>query len=385
MHNQPDLIPNVANASQLRRNLPLTIEVLELGYPVTLVLNMIDDLYRTGIEYDQQVLKDTLGCRVIATNARSQQGIDALRQAATDGDQPAPQLALNYPPMLQQAIRQASTALVDNNGYSPQLGRWLAIQFISNNKVIRRYAKDKQLTALLSQQRYYDAQHFANRLFDTRIRFIEDLLAKARRPLKEHDNLHLTGKIDRVVTNPLLGLPIFVLIFFMRLDIIWHGTWDKGKGFIRKAGTIVFAGTVLIWVLASFGPHGFVTDSANSFAAGLGHLLVPLFKPIGVVQWQAISALFTGILAKEVITSSMIVMFHTSSKAVLIGALGQFMTPVVAYSLLVFILLYAPCFATLATIKQETGASKWVVYSVVSSLVVAYLVSFVVFQLGQLI
>lgn len=97
-----------------------------------------------------------------------------------------------------------------------------------------------------------------------------------------------------------------------RLDIIWQGTWDKGKGFIKKAGTIIFAGTVLIWVLSSFGTSGFVTNSANSFAADLGRILVPVFKPIGLVQWQAISALFTGILAKEVITSSMMVMFHTT-------------------------------------------------------------------------
>jgi len=169
-----------------------------------------------------------------------------------------------------------------------------------------------------------------------------------------------------------------------RLDVIWHGTWDKGKGFIKKAGTIIFAGTVLIWILSSFGPSGFVTNSANSFAAGLGHILVPVFKPIGLDQWQPISALFTGILAKEVITSSMMVMFHTSSKAFLIASLGQFMTPLSAYTLLVFILLYAPCFATLATIKQETGSTKWMLYSVASSLVVAYGLAFIIFQVGRL-
>ena len=104
----------------------------------------------------------------------------------------------------------------------------------------------------------------------------------------------------------------------------------------------------------------------------------------GIDQWQPISALFTGILAKEVITSSMMVMFHTSSKAFLIASLGQFMTPLSAYTLLVFILLYAPCFATLATIKQETGSTKWMLYSVASSLVVAYGLAFIIFQVGRL-
>ena len=182
-----------------------------------------------------------------------------------------------------------------------------------------------------------------------------------------------------------MNSPFHKLNDLPRFDVIWHGTWDKGKGFIKKAGTIIFAGTVLIWLLSSFGPTGFVTDSTRSFAAALGHGLVPFFRPLGIVQWQAISALFTGVLAKEVITSSMIVMFHTSSKAVLIAALGQFMTPVAAYSLLAFVLLYIPCFATLATIKEETGSFKWVLFAVVSGLAIAYCTSFLIFQIGLLI
>ena len=81
----------------------------------------------------------------------------------------------------------------------------------------------------------------------------------------------------------------------------------------------------------------------------------------------------------------MMVMFHTSSKAVLIAALGQFMTPVAAYSLLAFVLLYIPCFATLATIKEETGSFKWVLFAVVSGLAIAYCTSFLIFQIGLLI
>lgn len=80
----------------------------------------------------------------------------------------------------------------------------------------------------------------------------------------------------------------------------------------------------------------------------------------------------------------MMVMFHTSSKAFLIASLGQFMSPLTAYALLIFILLYAPCFATLATIKQETGSTKWMIYSVISSLVIAYSIAFIVFQVGRI-
>lgn len=587
LHNHPSMILNVTNASQLKRNLLLTIEVLELGYPVVLILNMIDDLRRSGYEYDLKSLEQALGCKVTTTNARGHQGIDRVREKTLQHKSlPPTRLSLQYPPMIQQAIRQAGTALNKDFGYSPQVARWLTIQYMGNNKVIREVAKKEKLTPLLNQTKYYDAQKFADKIFNTRLQFIEKTLNNARQSIAGNNHVELTNRIDKIVTNPILGLPIFALIFFVmfklsfdwvgtplsdmldrfisgpisstanqllinlgaipalrsliingiiagvggvlafipqifmlfacislledsgymaraalvtdrimqmiglngksfipliigfgcnvtgimaartveqpkerlittlimpfmscsarlpiyslfvaaffprhqavivlsiyflgiiialgmakfyqmvfhvqessvfvvelphyhlpRLDIIWQGTWDKGKGFIKKAGTIIFAGTVLIWVLSSFGTSGFVTNSANSFAADLGRILVPVFKPIGLVQWQAISALFTGILAKEVITSSMMVMFHTSSKAFLIASLGQFMSPLTAYALLIFILLYAPCFATLATIKQETGSTKWMIYSVISSLVIAYSIAFIVFQVGRI-
>ena len=170
-----------------------------------------------------------------------------------------------------------------------------------------------------------------------------------------------------------------------RFDVIWQGTWDKSKGFIRKAGTVIFAGSVLIWLLSSFGTSGFVTDPTKSFAANLGQFLVPVLAPLGITHWQVISALFTGVLAKEVITSSMMVMFHAANQAVLIGALGTYMTPVAAYALLAFILLYSPCFATLGTIKQETGSTKWMLWSLVLSLMIAYVVATVIYLGGTLI
>lgn len=109
MHNQPNMILNVTNASQLRRNLLLTIEVLELGYPVILVLNMIDDLRRTGYDYDLGVLKQRLCCPVVTTNARSHKGITAVRdQVRHCEQQTATPLVLQYPPRVKQAIHDAA-------------------------------------------------------------------------------------------------------------------------------------------------------------------------------------------------------------------------------------------------------------------------------------
>lgn len=590
LKNQPDLILNVTNASQLKRNLLLTIEVLELGVPVVITLNMIDDLRRDGRYYDLKTLSDALGCTVRATNARSKEGLQQLKSELVknvDEIKPDAPLTLSYPMMVSQAIRQASESLVRDYEIEKHFAKWLSIQYINGNKVVRKYADAHELKPLISQKPYYDAQHFADQIFETRLSFIESTLTTATEQLQSTKHVAMTSSIDRVVTHPILGLPIFVGVFYLmfklsfdwvgtplsnqldallsgpvstwatqtltqigaipmlrslivngliagvggvlvfipqifvlfacislledsgymaraalvtdrlmemiglngkafipliigfgcnvtgimaartieqpkerlittlispfmscsarlpiyslfvaalfphnqalivlsiyflgiavallmakfyhvifkvkehsvfivelpqyhipRLDIIWHGTWDKGKGFIKKAGTIIFAGTVLIWLLSNFGIHGYVTEIDNSFAANLGQLLLPAFKPMGVTTWEPISALLTGVLAKEVISSSMMVLFHTSNKLALISMIGGSFTTLSAYALLVFILLYIPCFATIGTIKSETGSAKWALYSVVSSLIISYTLAFLIFQIGSLI
>lgn len=92
----------------------------------------------------------------------------------------------------------------------------------------------------------------------------------------------------------------------------------------------------------------------------------------------------TGVLAKEVISSSMIVLFHLSGQTSLVTTFSTLFTPLSAYSLLVFILIYAPCFATLGAIKTETGSVKWAIYSLISSTVLAYGLALIIFQVGSL-
>ena len=169
-----------------------------------------------------------------------------------------------------------------------------------------------------------------------------------------------------------------------RLDLVIAGAWEKGKGFIKKTGTVIFAGTVLVWLLSNIGPHGYVINIDASFSAIIGHWLQPAFAPLGITNWQTISALMTGVLAKEVISSSMIVLFHLSGQTSLVTTFSTLFTPLSAYSLLVFILIYAPCFATLGAIKTETGSVKWAIYSLISSTVLAYGLALIIFQVGSL-
>jgi ferrous iron transport protein B len=169
-----------------------------------------------------------------------------------------------------------------------------------------------------------------------------------------------------------------------RLDIIAAGTWDKGKGFIKNAGSIIFAGTVLIWLLSNLGPQGVVTNINDSFCAWIGQAALPIFQLIGVTSWATVSALLTGVLAKEVISSSMIVLFHLSGQTGLIATFSTLFTPLSAYCILIFILLYAPCFSTLSAIKTETVSIKWAAYSLISNTVIAFVIAMVVYQIGSL-
>ncbi|MFD1318933.1 ferrous iron transport protein B [Loigolactobacillus zhaoyuanensis] len=584
-----DIILDVANASQLKRNLLLSIELLEYGKPTIIALNMIDSLRKMGISYNQHILAQAFDCTVLMTNARGNKGTQELKQEllAEDPCLPATNFELPYPSSVQQAIKQAVNRLTQDYNFEPHYAKWLAIQFMNANDAVVTFAQAQELRPLLEQAPYYQAQHFEDKIYQARLAFIEATLKTAREAGTSPRVRDITAKIDRFATHPVLGLPIFIGIFYLMfkltfdwvgtplsdlLDafvsgplsttadqwlvaigalpflrslivsgliagvggvlvfmpqiftlfacisiledsgymaraalvmdklmskvglngkafipliigfgcnvpgimaartieqpkerlittlispymscsarlpiyslfvaaffaknqaivvlslyflgivvalvlakiyqkvfrsesesvfmielpeyhlpqpaIIWHGTWDKGKGFIHKAGTVIFGGTVLIWLLSYFGPTGIASDIGHSFTALIGQFFLPVFAPIGLASWQAISAMLTGILAKETIGASLMVLYHTSGRTVLVASLAHMFTPLAAYSFLAFILLYIPCFATIAVIKAETGSWKWAWYSVVSSLVVAYVVSLLIFQGGLLL
>lgn len=161
-------------------------------------------------------------------------------------------------------------------------------------------------------------------------------------------------------------------------------TWDKGKGFVKKAGTFIFGGTVVIWVLSVVGFGGFNVAMDDSLLASVGGFIAPIFAPLGFGTWQAAVALVTGFLAKESIVATMNIVYHTASAAYLQGMVANAYTALSAYSFLVFILLYIPCLATVATIKKETGSTKWTIFSMVYPFVIAYVISLTIYQVGKL-
>lgn len=164
-----------------------------------------------------------------------------------------------------------------------------------------------------------------------------------------------------------------------------RSTWEKGKGFLRKAGTIILAGSVIIWLMSYAGPAGFNVEMDNSFLAKFGGLIAPLLQPLGFGTWQAGSTLVPGFLAKEVVVSTMNIIYHAPDSAGLEGQIASVFTPLSSISFMAFILLYIPCLATVGVIKKETASWKWTFFSMGYSLVLAYAVSLVIFQGGRLL
>jgi ferrous iron transport protein B len=166
---------------------------------------------------------------------------------------------------------------------------------------------------------------------------------------------------------------------------LWRSTWDKGKGFVKKAWTFIFGGSVMIWLLAYAGPGGFGVEIDHSFLAMIGGVIAPLLAPLGFGTWQAGAALLTGFLAKEVVVSTMNIIYFVPDTSALQGLMTQYYTPLSAYSFMAFILLYVPCLATTATIMKESGSKRWTAFAILYALAVAYLVSIVIYQGGKLI
>ncbi len=166
--------------------------------------------------------------------------------------------------------------------------------------------------------------------------------------------------------------------------------WTKVKDYLTRAGTVIFAASVVLWAVMNFGPHGLTSDVSESFAAIVGRFIAPALKPAGLGYWQLAVALIAGISAKEVVVSASSVLFRIQNIssaagmqafAAALGAMG--FTAVNAYSMMIFCLLYVPCIASIATIRRETGSAKWTLAAIGLQLGTAWIVSTLFFQIAS--
>ena len=155
--------------------------------------------------------------------------------------------------------------------------------------------------------------------------------------------------------------------------------WDKAKGFIKKAFTVVLAACVIIWFLQTFDAHlNVVEDMDTSLLACIGGFIAPLFAPLGYGDWRVSTALMTGFMAKESVVSTLTQVMGEGVD------LTMLFTPVTAMAFLAFVLLYTPCVAAIATVRSEQGGTRAALEMIVLQCSIAWIVSFVVYAFGLL-
>ena len=168
--------------------------------------------------------------------------------------------------------------------------------------------------------------------------------------------------------------------------------WERLKGFIIKAGTILFLACVVMWFLGGFGfadgSFGVVEDSADSLLAIIGGAIAPIFAPLGFGEWQAVASSLSGFTAKEAIVTTMGVIANVAGDAsedpVTVAQAVQtwFPTSVAAFSFLLFNLLDSPCLAAIATMAQQMQSRKWFWFAILFQNIFAYVVTLIVYQIG---
>lgn len=169
-------------------------------------------------------------------------------------------------------------------------------------------------------------------------------------------------------------------------NVLLH-VWERGKAFIVKAGTVIFVACGLIWFLSNFSWNLQMVKQDQSILASIGQVLAPIFAPIGFGNWQSAVATISGLLAKENVVGTMGVLQGITDTAEetseLLASISAIFTSVSAISFIVFNLLCAPCFAAIGAIKREMGEWKWTFIAVGYQCLLAYAVSFMIYQLGS--
>ena len=162
--------------------------------------------------------------------------------------------------------------------------------------------------------------------------------------------------------------------------------WDRAKAFVRKAGTIIFLSSVVIWFLSSFNFQLQMVDTGDSILAAIGRVIAPIFAPLGWGHWEAAVGTISGLVAKENLVAIMGILYGFAEVAEngdeMWSVFAQNFTAISAYSFLVFNLLCAPCFAAIGAIHREMGSAKWTWIAIGYQCIFAYIVSLIIYQLG---
>lgn len=221
-------------------------------------------------------------------------------------------------------------------------------------------------------------------------------------------SMYIVGVVMAVVSSKILGDTVlkdkgatFLLELppyrFPDMNSVLLETWDKGKGYLVKAGTIIFLGCMVIWFLGAFNADGMTEEMSESFLAAIGGAVGYVFTFHGFGNWEAGAAVISGILAKESVVSTIGILYGVpdisaeaedaveAAQALAETGISSAFTALSAVAFMVFSQLYTPCVTALGTIKKETNSWKWMIFSAVYMFVLAWVVSLLVYQVGRLL
>lgn len=597
---KPDAIINIVDATNIERNLYLTLQLVELGIPVVMALNMMDAVEDRGIKINFQTIENELGIPVVPTSASKGRGVDELIKKAltlVQSTQTQQRCLKIYDDYIENCIKEVEKITAPFAQERNISHRWLSIKLLEGDEKVREKFRvpdsitDKIRVCRNELEKEYD-NDAETIVIDNKYLFATNVVAKALKKKSANGELTISDKIDKVVTNRILAIPLFlalmlgvfqitfgwigtytidwldelinqkaaglisewlkaggaadwlqalivngilhglgsmlvfvpqimILFFFLSLledsgymsrgafvmdrllrklglngksfipmlmgfgcstpaiiaartlenekdrrltiiltpfmscgarlpvyglftaaffarnqslvvysiyvlgivvavvsGIILKNTvlkgetapfvmemppyriptlkgltihmWDRGKGFIKKAGTVIFSASVVIWFMQSFNfTLQMVDDPGNSIFGALGKLIAPVFAPLGFGDWKSSMALLTGFVAKEVVVATLGILNGVGEagqdSTALISALQTTFTPLRAYAFMAFTLLYIPCIAAFAAIKREMNSWKWTLFTVGYQLGVAWIVAFLIFQIGRLV
>ena len=593
VNEHPDSMINIIDASNLERNLYLTTQLLEIGVPMVIALNMMDMVRKNGDRIDVKKLSDALGCQIIETSAVKGEGSTEVAKAALNLAQSkaAAPKPLKFNDKLENILARIARLL--QGACQPQNLRWYSIKlFERDEKAIEQLklspAALEEIEGLRQEAEKEFDDDVESIITHERYVVIADLLKTCYRK-QSKQKLTTSDKIDKIVTNRILALPIFAVVMFViyylsittvgtmmtdwvndvlfgeiippavegllvsvgaadwlqslildgivagvgavlgflpqmlvlflllalledcgymsriafimdrifrrfglsgksfipmliglgcgvpavqasrtiendrdrkmtimtttfipcsaKLPIIgliagalfnesgWVATsayfvgiaaiiisgiilkktklfagepapfvmelpayhipsikgvlihmWDRAKAFVRKAGTIIFLSSVVIWFLSSFNFQLQMVDTGDSILAAIGRVIAPIFVPLGWGHWEAAVGTISGLVAKENLVAIMGILYGFAEVAEngdeMWSIFAQNFTAISAYSFLVFNLLCAPCFAAIGAIHREMGSAKWTWIAIGYQCIFAYIVSLIIYQLG---
>ena len=418
----PDAILNIVDGTNLERNLYLSTQLLEMGIPVVVAVNMMDVVRKRGDQINITALEEKLSCPVVEISALKNEGIDQVVNCLKTIPSTVGIEAMAYSREVEDALTEIIERFEGSLEYSlkdlkreeegaidqvpEHLQRFYAIKLLENDEKIRESLKNppdvSDIIARIENQN-------DRRMTVMTTTFIP---CGAKLPIIALFAAAVFGGVWWVAPSAyFLGIAAILCTgiilkktrffagdpapFIMELPAyhmptvgaVLRSMWERAWSFIKKAGTIILLACILVWFISTYGvvdgTFMAVEDQNDSILAVLGTLISWIFNPLGWGDWQAASAAVTGLIAKENVVGTLGILYN--GDAGWYANVQAAFTPLVAYSFLAFNLLCAPCFAAMGAIKREMNNRKWFWAAIGYQCGLAWVVALWIYQIGGMI